>query len=114
MSGQRKLKTLQLGQRKLNNMDNENLKIKVDQLEKRLATLERADNIDSLKYWREKIVGREYGANDVAVTESVAVSVDIGTGLGTLNVLGFPDGYIDLIKTNGDRVRLPYYALSRF
>jgi hypothetical protein len=95
-------------------MENENLKQRIDVLEKRLATLERADNIDSLKYWREKMIGREYGANDVAVTETVAVSVDIGTGLGTLDVLGFPDGYIDIIKPNGDRVRVPYYSLSRF
>lgn len=95
-------------------MENENLKIKVDELEKRLATLERADNIDSLKYWREKIVGREYGANDVAVTDTVGLTVSLVTGLGTLDVLDFPDGYIDLIKPNGERVRVPYYALSRF
>ena len=95
-------------------MENENLKQRIDVLEKRLATLERADNIDSLKYWREKIVGREYGANDVAVTDTVGLTVSLVTGLGTLDVLDFPDGYIDLIKPNGERVRVPYYALSRF
>lgn len=114
MSGQKKLKTLLLGQRKINNMENENLKIKVDQLEKRLATLERADNVDSLKYWREKIVGREYGADDTAVTDTADISVSIVTGLGTLDVVDFPDGFIEIIKPNGERVRVPYYALSRF
>lgn len=95
-------------------MENENLKQRIDVLEKRLATLERADNIDSLKYWREKLIGREYGANDVAVTDTVGLTVSLVTGLGTLDVLDFPDGYIDLIKPNGERVRVPYYALSRF
>ena len=95
-------------------MDNENLKIKVDELEKRLATLERADNIDSLKYWREKIVGREFGADDTAITDTADISVSLVTGLGTLDVVDFPDGFIEIIKPNGERVRVPYYALSRF
>lgn len=114
MSGQKKLKTLLLGQKKINNMDNENLKIKVDELERRLATLERADNVNSLKYWREKLVGREFGADDNAIKEIANISVSLVTGLGTLDVVDFPDGFIELIKPNGDRVRVPYYALSRF
>jgi len=114
MSGQKKLKTLLLGQRKLNNMDNENLKIKVDELEKRLATLERADNIDSLKYWREKLMGRQFGADDAAVDISNNISVSLVTGLGTLTTVDFPDGFIELVKPNGDRVRVPFYELSRF
>lgn len=95
-------------------MENENLKQRIDVLEKRLATLERADNIDSLKYWREKMIGRDYGADDTAVTDSANVSVSLVTGTGTLDVVDFPDGFIDLIKPNGERVRVPYYSLSRF
>lgn len=95
-------------------MDNENLKIKVEDLEKRLATLERADNVNSLKYWREKIVGRDFGADDSAVDVLNNISVSLVTGLGTLTTVDFPDGFIELVKPNGERVRVPYYALSRF
>lgn len=95
-------------------MENENLKNRIDELEKRLTLLEQADNIDSLKYWREKLIGREYGANDGAVDVLNNISVSLVTGLGTLTTVDFPDGFIDLIKPNGERVRVPYYALSRF
>lgn len=86
----------------------------IDELTKRLDLLERADNVDSLKYWREKVVGREYGADDTAITDTANISVSLVTGLGTLDVVDFPDGFIELIKPNGDRVRVPYYSLSRF
>lgn len=95
-------------------MENENLKNRIDELEKRLKTLEQADNFDSLKYWREKLVGRDFGADDTAITDTADISVSLVTGLGTLNVVDFPDGFIELIKPNGDRVRVPYYSLSRF
>lgn len=86
----------------------------INELQKRLELLERADNINSLKYWREKIVGREYGADDTAITDTANISVSLVTGLGTLDVVDFPDGFIELIKPNGDRVRVPYYSISRF
>lgn len=86
----------------------------INELQKRLELLERADNINSLKYWREKIVGREYGADDSAVTDTADISVNIVTGLGTLDVVDFPDGFIEIIKPNGERVRVPYYSISRF
>lgn len=95
-------------------MENENTQKKIDELEKRLKLLEQADNIDSLKYWREKIVGREYGASDSAVDITNNISVSLVTGNGTIQTLDFPDGFIEIIKPNGDRVRVPYYALSRF
>lgn len=95
-------------------MDNETLKQRIEVLEKRLATLERADNVDSLKYWREKLVGREYGANDGAIDVLNNISVSLVTGLGTLTTVDFPDGFIELIRPNGERVRVPYYALNRF
>lgn len=87
---------------------------RIDELEKRLKTLEEANNVSSLKYWREKLIGREYGADDSAVTDTANITVSLVTGLGTLDVVDFPDGFIELVKPNGERVRVPYYSLSRF
>ena len=95
-------------------MENKDLQKKIEELEKRLSLLERADNTDSLKYWREKFIGREFGADDTAIDEVKNISVSTITGLGTITVIDFPDGFIEIIKPNGDRVRVPYYALSRF
>lgn len=87
---------------------------RIDELEKRLKTLEEANNVSSLKYWREKLIGREYGADDSAITDTANISVSLVTGLGTLDVVDFPDGFIELVKPNGERIRVPYYSLSRF
>lgn len=95
-------------------MENDNTQKKIEELEKRLKLLEQADNIDSLKHWREKIVGREYGADDSAVDIVQNFTVNLISGAGSVTTLDLPDGFIELIKPNGDRVRVPYYALSRF
>lgn len=95
-------------------MDNENLQKRIDEFEKRLSLLERADNIDSLKYWREKLSGRVYGDSDSSVTNTINFTVDTMSGDGSIDALDFPDGYIDFIRPNGERVRVPYYSLSRF
>lgn len=95
-------------------MENENLKQRIGVLEKRLATLERADNVDSLKYWREKLIGRDFGAVDSAVDVTNNFTVSLVTGAGSVTTLDFPDGFIEIVKPNGDRVRVPYYSLSRF
>jgi len=86
----------------------------ITELKKRLKLLEDANNVDSLKYWREKLIGRTYGANDGAVEVVNNFTVSLVTGAGSVTTLDLPDGFIDLIKPNGDRVRVPFYELSRF
>lgn len=95
-------------------MDEENLKNRIDELEKRLKLLEEARNPNALKYWREAIVGQPKGANDGAVDATISITIGAGGGTDTEQVLDFPDGFIEIIKPNGDRVLVPTYDLSRF
>lgn len=95
-------------------MDNENLKNRIDELEKRLKLLEEAKNVNALKYWREAIIGQPKGANDAAVDTTLSITIGAGGGTDTEQILDFPDGFIELIKPNGDRVLVPTYNLSRF
>lgn len=86
----------------------------MEDLQKRVDLLEKADNINNLKFLREKLVGRVYGDDDTATTLTVNFVVNTMTGAGSVDVLDFPDGFLEIIKADGQRVRLPYYSLSRF
>lgn len=104
------LSQAQLGLTTINNMD----ETKIQELERRIKDLEEVRHLGFVKQMREEIVGQPSADADSAVTLVLPISVDIMTGLGSINILDFPDGFIEVIRPNGERVLVPTYNKSRF
>lgn len=85
-------------------------KVQFETLQKRVEMLERFDNINNIKLVREKIVGAPSGAADTAVDRTISV----GAGGGSFDVLDYPDGFLEFTTPAGDKVKIPYYSLTRF
>lgn len=85
-------------------------KTQFDELKRRVELLERFDNIDNVKFVRERIVGAPSADNDTAVDRSITV----GAGGGTFDVLDYPDGFLEFTTPAGDKLKVPFYSLTRF
>ena len=59
-------------------------------------------------------MGRDFGSSDSSVDITNNFTVSLITGAGSTTTVDFPDGFIEIIKPNSDRVRVPYYSISRF
>lgn len=95
-------------------MEKDNTQKRIEELEKRIDDLEQLRNLDTLKLTREKLIGRSFGDDDSSVQIVKNFTVSLVSGAGSVTVLDFPDEFLDLVKPNGDRVRVPVYSLSRF
>jgi hypothetical protein len=94
----------------LGQMNNNDLIKRIDELELRIKNLENMENIDFMKRLREAVFGQPSGGNDGAVDQTITIG-DMG---GSASVPDFPDGFLEAIRPNGDRVLLPTYSKSRF
>lgn len=86
----------------------------IKQLEKRIKELEEMRNTDFIKKMREQIFGQPKGANDAAVDVTLSITIGADGGTDTEQILDFPDGFLEAIRPNGDRVLIPTYLKSRF
>lgn len=76
--------------------------------------LEEMQNLNTLKLIREAVFGQPRGADNDAVDTTLEITIGAGGGTATEQILAFPDGFIEGIKPNGDRVLIPTYLKSRF
>lgn len=105
-----KVSQARLGLTTINNMD----ETKIQELERRIKDLEEVRHLGFVKQMREEIVGQPSAGADSAVTLALPISVDTMTGLGSIDILDFPDGFLEVIRPNGQRVLVPTYDKSRF
>ncbi len=87
---------------------------KIKELEKRIKALEDMENINFIKRLREQVFGQPSSSNDTAVDTTISITIGAGGGTDTADVLDFPDGFLEAIRPNGDRVLIPTYLKSRF
>lgn len=85
-----------------------------EQMKRDIELLKRVDDIDNIKFLKEKLIGQKVGANDSAVQGQVSITIGAGGGTDTDDVLDYPDGFLKTILQDGSLVYIPYYLGSRF
>lgn len=90
------------------------LQEQINKLTERVNQLERVENIDNIKLWKEIVLGRKVGADDPAITTQVSITIGAGGGTSTDDVVDYPDGFLKIKLQDGTLAYIPYYEGSRF
>lgn len=89
-------------------------KLQFEQMKREIELLKRVDDVDNLKYLKEKLIGIKVGANDTGVDIVNNFTVSLITGNGSVTTLDFPDGFLKTKLQDGSLVYIPYYSATRF
>lgn len=84
------------------------LEQKVEELTKRVAELEQAQNLNAIDSFMQVIVKDIPTVTDADVTLSVSDSVGAGGGTVNFDILDFPDRWI-VLRYGGELHRIPSY-----
>jgi len=89
-------------------------KLQFEQMKREIELLKRVDDVDNLKYLKEKLIGIKVGANDTGVDIVNNFTVSLITGNGSVTTLDFPDGFLKKKLQDGSLAYIPYYSATRF
>lgn len=90
------------------------LQQQINNLTERVSQLEKVENIDNIKLWKEIVLGRKVGADDPAITTQISVTIGAGGGTSIEDVVDYPDGFLRVKLQDGTLAYLPYYNGARF